>query len=106
MVDANMLQELARFSLDEFSRFHAADNGIPDMMDLSVRLDQRINGYLMKAWSPVVDPYLAFDSEPKSQNRTEVDIIDILNSCEESISEMERIANEVVGVETQRMSLR
>ena len=60
---------------------------------------QRIDGYRMKAWAPVVDLYLAFDSEPWSLSRTESDIITILNSREESTSELERIANEAVGVE-------
>jgi hypothetical protein len=97
MVDANMLQELAKFALDGFSRLHT-DYGIPDTMDL-MAIAQRIDSYLMKAWAPVVDLQLAFDSEPWSLNRTEEDTIEILNSREESISELERIANEAVGVE-------
>jgi hypothetical protein len=97
MVDANMLQELAKFALDGFARLHT-DYGIPDTMDL-MAIAQRIDGYLMKAWAPVVDLHLAFDSEPCSLNRTEADIIEILNSREESILELERIANEAVGVE-------
>ncbi|KAI0276113.1 hypothetical protein BGY98DRAFT_738108 [Russula aff. rugulosa BPL654] len=60
---------------------------------------QTIDGYLMKAWTHVVDLHLAFDSEPWSPSRTESEIITILNSRKESISELERIANEAVGVE-------
>jgi hypothetical protein len=97
MVDANMLQELAKFALDGFARLRT-DYGISDTMAL-MAIAQRIDGYLMKAWAPVVDLHQAFDSEPWSQRRTEEDIITILNSHEESISELERIASEVVGVE-------
>jgi len=49
-------------------------------------------------WASAVDLHLAFDSEP-SLERTKPDIIRILSSREESISELERIANEAVGVE-------
>ena len=98
VVDANMLQDLAEFVLDGFSHLHTVYYGIPDMMDL-MDIAQRIDGYRMKAWVPVVDLYHAFDSEPWSLKRTESDIITILNSHEESISELERIANEAVGVE-------
>jgi hypothetical protein len=97
MVDANMLQELAKFALDGLARLHT-QYGIPDMMAL-MDIAQRIDGYRMKAWAPVVDLYLAFDSEPWSLKRTEFDVITILDSREESISELERIANEVVDVE-------
>jgi hypothetical protein len=97
IVDANMLQELAKFVLDGFARLHT-ESGIPGTMAF-MAIAQRIDGYLMKAWSPVVDLHLAFDSEPWSLSRTESDIIEILNSREESISELERIADEAVGVE-------
>jgi hypothetical protein len=95
MVDANMLQELAQFVLNGFTRLHT-DYGIPDIMAL-MAIAQRIDGYLMKSWAPVVDLHLAFD--PWSLSRTESEIITILNSREESISELEYIANEAVGVE-------
>jgi hypothetical protein len=97
MVYANMLQEQAKFALDGFARLHT-EYGIPDTMAL-MAIAQRIDGYLMKAWAPAVDLHLAFDSEPWSLSRTESDIITILNSREKSISELERIANEAVGVE-------
>jgi hypothetical protein len=97
IVDANTLQELAKFALDGFARVHT-DYGIPDTMAL-MAIAQRIDGYLMKAWASVVELHLAFDSEPWSLRRTEPEIIAILNSREESISELERIANEAVGVE-------
>jgi hypothetical protein len=52
MVYANMLQEQAKFALDRFARLHT-EYGIPDTMAL-MAIAQRINGYLMKAWVPVV----------------------------------------------------
>ena len=97
MVDASMLQELAKFALDGFARIHT-DRGIPDTMAL-MAIAERIDGYLMKAWAPVVELYQAFDSEPWILRRTESDIIAILNSREESISELERIAIEAGSVE-------
>ena len=97
MADANMLQELAKFALDGFARLHT-DYGPDTMMSLEA-IAERIDGYLMKAWAPVVDLHLAFDSEPWSLKRTTSDIITILNSHEESILELERIANEAAGVE-------
>ena len=97
MIDANMLQELAKFALDGFARLHTEDE-IPDTMALMATA-QRIDDYLMKAWASVVDLHLAFDSEPWSLSRTESDIIMILTSREKSISELERIANEAVSVE-------
>jgi hypothetical protein len=97
IVNANMLQDLAKFALDGFARVHT-DHGIPDMMTL-MAIAQRIDGYLMKAWACVVELHLAFDSEPWSLSRTESEIITILNSRGESISELERIAIDAVGVE-------
>jgi hypothetical protein len=97
MVDANLLQELAKFALDGFARLHI-EYGSPDTMAL-MAIAQRIDGYLMKSWAPVVDLHQAFDSEPWSRSRTKSDIVTILNSREESISELECIANEAVGVE-------
>jgi hypothetical protein len=97
IVDANMLRELTKFALDGFARLHT-EYGIPDTMAL-ISVAQRIDYYLRKSWAPVVELHQAFDSEPWSPSRTGSDIITILNSHEESISELERIANETVGVE-------
>jgi hypothetical protein len=58
---------------------------------------QRIDNYLKKAWAPVVDLHLAF--RPWDQNRTESEIIGILNSRKLSISELERIAVEAANIE-------
>jgi len=49
MVGANMLQELAKFSLDGFAHLHTL-YGIPDTMTLTA-IAQRIDGYLTKACS-------------------------------------------------------
>ena len=97
IVDANMLQELATFALDGFKRLYTY-YGIPDTMAL-MGIAQTIDGYLMRAWAPALDLHLAFDSEPWSLGRTESEIITILSSREESISELERIAIEATGVE-------
>ena len=97
IVDANMLQELAKFALNGFERLHT-DYGIQGTMAL-MDIAQKIDGYLMKAWTHVVDLHLAFDSEPWSPSRTESEITTILNSRKESISGLERIADEAVGVE-------
>jgi len=94
MVDGNKLQELARFALDGIARFQT-DYGGPDSMALTSA--QRIDDYLKKAWAPVERLHLAF--EPWSQNRKGSEIRRILNSCDASISELERIAIEAVGVE-------
>ena len=94
--DANMLQGLAAFVLDGFTRLHT-EYGVPDTMALMF-VGQRIDNYMKKAWSSVVDLQVAFHSEPGSLSRKS-DIIRILNSREESISELERIANEAIGVE-------
>ena len=97
IVDANELQELAKFALDGFARLHT-DYDISNTMAL-MDIAQTIDGYLMKAWARVLDLNLAFESEPWSLSRTESEIITILNNREESISELERIAYEAVGVE-------
>ena len=98
MVDANMLQELAKFALDGFSRLHA-DYGIPDTMDL-MDIAQRIDwlsdesmGACCGSLSSILTPSHC------SPSRTGLDIVIILNSREESISELEHIASEAVGVE-------
>ena len=91
------LQEMAKFALDGISRLHT-DYGIPDTIAL-MAIAERIDGYLMRAWTPVVDLHVAFDSEPWSPSRTKSDIIRILNSRENSISELEHIAIEAGGVE-------
>jgi len=94
IVDANTLQELVKFTLDGFAGLQ--EYGMLNTIAL-MAIGQRIDDYLMKAWAPVVDLHLAF--EPWSLNRTELDIRGILQSREESISELERIADEAVGVE-------
>ena len=96
MVDANMLQELAKFALDGFARLHT-EYGTPDTMTM-MAIAHRIDVYLMKARASVLDLHLAFDSE-RSLDRTESDVIRILNSRKKSISELERIANEADGIE-------
>jgi hypothetical protein len=91
------LQELAKFALDGIARLHT-DYGIPDTTAL-MAIAERIDGYLMKAWAPVFDLHVAFDSKPWSVSRTESDIIGILRNHEHSISELERIATDAGGVE-------
>src|SRR5258708_2025385 len=88
IVDANRLQEQAKFALDGFARLQTG-YGSPDTMAL-MAIAQRIDDYLTRAWVPVVDLHLAF--EPWSLSKTKSDIKGILNSHEESISELERLA--------------
>jgi hypothetical protein len=88
MINGNMLQGLAKFVLDGFARLHTDYYGIPDMKAL-MDIAQRIDGYRIEGMGTCCGVL----------ERTESDIITILNSREESISELEHIANEAVGVE-------
>ena len=98
MVDDEILQGQAKFALDGFARLHT-EYGVPNTMDL-MAIAQRIDVYLMKAWASVVDLQVAFHSEPGPWSLSrKSDIIKILKNHEESISELERIASEAVGVE-------
>ena len=90
-VDGDRVQELAKFSMDGIARLQ------PDYDMMSLTAVRRIDNYLKKAWWLVQALYLAF--EPWSQNRTESEIKEILNSHEVLISELERIEMEAVGVE-------
>ena len=90
-VNGSTLQQLAKFALDgiAFSQ--------PEHDTNAMKASQRIDEYLTKAWVYVVELHLAYKT--LNQNRTESDIRAILNSHEASISELERIATEAVGVE-------
>ena len=91
MVNGNRLQELAKFALDGITYSQ------PDDYEASTAAAaQRIDDYMKKAWAPVADLHLAF--EPSSQGLTEIEIKDILNDRETSISALERIASKAVGV--------
>ena len=90
MVNGNRLQELAKFALDGIAYSQ------PDYGTTALTAAQRIDNHLKKAWAPVADLHLAF--EPWGQTRTKTEIRGILNSREESISELERIAVEADGV--------
>ena len=92
------LRELAKFALDGIARLRTDYSHHQNTMAL-MTIAQRIDDYRTKAWALIVDLNLAFDSEPWSRSRTESDIIAILNSREESISELERIAIEAGSVE-------
>ena len=98
IVNDSQLQDVAKFTLDGVAHLQTDYGHRPDIMVL-LAMAQRIDDDLTQAWASVVDLHLAFDSEPSSRSRTDADIITILNSREESISELERIANEVVGME-------
>ena len=88
MVNGNRLQELAKFALDGITYSQ------PDYEASTAA--QKIDDYMKKAWAPVADLHLAF--EPWSQDLTEIEIKEILNGRETSISALERIANKAVGV--------
>ena len=105
MINDNRLQELAKFALDGIKYLqqdYAASTSVASTSAASryVALTdaQRIDNYLKKAWESVEDLLLAF--EPlESQDMTKTNIKGILNSCEASISALERIAIEAVGLE-------
>src|SRR5258708_4888371 len=94
MVDAIRLQESAKFALDGIARVQR-DYGSPDSEAL-MAIAQGIDDYLTGAWAPVGDLYLAF--EPWSLSKTKSDVRRVLNSCEESISELERITIAIEAV--------
>ena len=96
-LDDKRLQELAKFALDRIARFQDGQPGQGDTVAKALKGAWRIDNYLKKAWTPVMELHLAF--EPWSQNRTESDIREILSGREESVLELERIANEAEGVE-------
>ena len=85
------LQELAKFSMDGIARLQTGFGMV------SLPTARRVDDHLEKAWRLVQALYLAF--EPWTQNRTESEIKEILNSHEASISELERIEIETVCVE-------
>ena len=89
-VNGNRLQELAKFALDGIVYSQ------PDYGTTALTAAQWIDDYLKKAWVSVMDLLLTF--EPWSQNKTGMEIWEIHNSREASISELERIAIEAVGV--------
>ena len=98
MVDDKTLQGRAKFALDGIARLHT-EYGVPNTKDL-MAIAQRIDVYLVKAWTSVVDLQVAFHSEPGPWSLSrKPDVIRILKSHEASISELERIASEAVGVE-------
>ena len=90
MLDSDSVQEAARFALDGIPLYRT-DYGGPDTMPLTAAL--RIDDYLTKAWTSVVDLHLALKPW---RNRTESEIKEILNGPYASlaISELEHIANE------------
>ena len=96
MVDGNVLQELAKFALDRIARFQG---GQDDSVSKALKAAQRIDDYLKEAWARVVDLHLAFEPWSQNRNKTGSEIREILNSREASISKLEHIATEAVGVE-------
>ena len=113
MIDGNRLQELARIALNGIAHSQTDYGAVASTAAQRIALNeiahsqtdydamaltaaQRIDDHLKKAWAPVLDLHLAF--EPWSQDRTESEIKRILNSRGASISELERIATEAVGL--------
>ena len=92
-LDDTPLQELAKFALDGIARFQGGQ-GDPVMKTLKAA--QRVDDILKKGWAAAADLHLAF--EPWSQNRTDLDIKEVLRSREALISELESIETEAVGV--------
>ena len=91
MVNVDKLQVLAKFALDGIVYLQ------PDYDTMGLTAARRIDGHLKKAWEAVADILLAF--EPWSQDLTNSEIKEILNSRQASILKLERIADEAIGVE-------
>jgi len=94
MVGVNRLQELAKFAVNRIARFQA-EYGASDATALEGA--QTIDEHLTKAWEHVKNLRLAL--ERGDTNRTEEEIREILNDHNVPISELERIAGEVHGME-------
>ena len=90
-LDCQRIQFSASFALERIARIP------PDYCTTVLTAAQRIDGYLEKAWDAVADIYMAF--EPWSQDPTDSEIREILNSQKASILKLERIADEAVGLE-------
>ena len=92
MLDSDSVQEAARFALGGITQFRT-DYGGPDTMPLTAAL--RIDDYLTRAWTSVLDLHLAFRLW---RNRTESEIKEILYDHEASISELEHIEIEALDL--------
>ena len=98
MVNNNQLQELAKLALDGIAPFQTnLDRRNPVAMALTAA--QKMDDDLKKAWEAVLDLRLALEPWSQNQNKPESEIRSILNNCETSIQELERIATEAVGME-------
>jgi hypothetical protein len=98
MVDNNQLQELAKLALDGIAPFQT-NTDRRDTVEKALTATQKMDDDLKKAWEAVLDLRLALEPWSQYQNKTEFEIRSILNNCEASIQELERIATEAVGME-------
>ena len=97
MVNNNQLQELAKFALSSIAPFQTnTDRRNP--MAMARTVVEKMDDDLKKAWDAVLDLRLALGLWNQNQNQTESEIRRILNDCEASIQELERIASEAVVV--------
>ena len=98
MVNNNQLQELAKLALDGIVPFQTnLDRRNTVAMGLTAA--QNMDDDLKKAWEAVLDLRMALGPWSQNQNKTESEIRSILNNCEASIQELERVATEAVGME-------
>ena len=88
------LHELAKLALDGIAPFQT-NLGSRDTATLALMAVQKMDDDLKNAWEAVLDLRLAL--EP-NQNKTESEIRSILNTCEASIQELERIARDAIGL--------
>ena len=110
IVNDHRLQGLAKFALDGIASFQTnlgsqdtaamapmAVQDVDEDLKKAWEAVRKMDDDLKKAWEAVLDLRLAL--EP-NQNKTESEIRSILNtsSCEASITELERIAMEAVGL--------
>jgi hypothetical protein len=96
--DNHQVQELAKFALDGIAPIQT-NLGSRDAVTMALTVVQKMDDDLKKAWEAVLDLRLALGPWCQNQNKTVSEIKIILNTCEASIQELERIAMEAVGME-------
>ena len=95
----NRLQELAKLALDGIAPFQTNSNpGNRDTVTMALEAAQKMDYNLKKAWEAVLNLRLALEPWSLNQNKSVSEIRSILNTREESIQELERIATEAVGL--------
>jgi hypothetical protein len=97
MVNNNQLQELAKLALDGIAPFQT-NTDRRNTVAMALTAAENMDDDLKKAWEAVLDLRLALGPWTQNQNKTQSEIRIILNNCEASIQELERIASEAVDM--------